>query len=283
MPDSQYKKFVNQRFFECINVLKSRSEVNSDREFALSIGISPSNLGDIKADRRSVTIEILNRATDKFGINSAYIVTGAGRPFLKATSREEETVSVKTREVVVVATQDTTGNTTVPLINHKAAATFVAGYQSQEWFEEQDSILLPSYMIKEGQCYALQVSGDSMEPTLQQDDWVICRLLEDSDYRFISDGEVYVIVSEQKGIQIKRIRNRLHQYGVIRCLSDNPKHETFDIPESELLQVWKVEWHLRSHLPEVSADIDHLQGNLQTMMEEMKKLQTSYNNQVSTS
>ena len=280
MPDNQYKKLVNQRFFECINVLKNRSEVNSDREFALSVDISPSNLGDIKANRRSVTIEILNRAADKFGINSAYIVTGAGRPFVKASDTSEP-AATKVREVVVVATQDTSGNTTVPLINHKAAATFVAGYQSQEWFEEQDSILLPSYMIKEGQCYALQVSGDSMEPTLQQDDWVICRLLDDSEYRYIGDGEVYVVVSEQKGIQIKRIRNRLHQYGVIRCLSDNPKHETFDIPESELLQVWKVEWHLRSHLPEVSTDIDHLQDNLQSMMEEMKKLRANYQGEVS--
>lgn len=278
MPDNQYKKLVNQRFFECINVLKSRNVINSDREFALSIDISPSNLGDIKADRRSVTIEILNRATDRFGINSAYIVTGAGRPFVKTSDESAETVVTKTREVIVVATQDTSGNTTVPLINHKAAATFVSGYQSQEWFEEQDSILLPSYMIKEGQCYALQVSGDSMEPTLQQDDWVICRLLDDSEYRYIGDGEVYVVVSAQKGIQIKRIRNRLHQYGVIRCLSDNPKHDTFDIPESELLQVWKVEWHLRSHLPEVSANIDHLQS----MMEEMKKLSNTYQGEVPT-
>ena len=283
MPDNQYKKFVNQRFFECINMLKSRNEVNSDREFALSIGISPSNLGDIKADRRSVTIEILNRATDKFRINSAYVVTGAGHPFLKASDNSTESTPVKTREIVVVATQDPSGNTTVPLINHKAAATFIAGYQSQEWFEEQDSILLPSYMIKEGQCYALQVSGDSMQPTLQQDDWVICRLLEESEYRYISDGEVYVVVSEQKGIQIKRIRNRLHQYGVIRCLSDNPKHDTFDIPENELLQVWKVEWHLRSQLPEVSGDIDQLQDNLQSMMDEMKKMRANYDNKLSAS
>ncbi len=251
-------------------MLKSRNEINSDREFALSIDVSPSNLGDIKANRRSVTLEILNRAADRFDINSAYIVTGAGRPFNKRGERPAPVAP--TREVVVVATQDTNGNTTVPLINHKAAATFVAGYQSQEWFEEQDSILLPSYMIKEGQCYALQVSGDSMEPTLLQDDWVICRLLDSADYRYLSDGEVYVVVSEQKGIQIKRVRNRLHQYGVIRCLSDNPKHDTFDIPESELLQIWKVEWHLRSHLPEVSPDIDHLHSNLQDMMEEMKQL-----------
>ncbi len=114
-------------------MLKSRNQINSDREFALSIGISPSNLGDIKADRRSVTIEILNRATDTFGINSAYIITGAGHPFVKSTDSAEAPPQ-KTREVVVVATQDTAGNTTVPLINHKAAATFVAGYQSQEWF-----------------------------------------------------------------------------------------------------------------------------------------------------
>ncbi len=280
MPDNQYKKFVNQRFFACIAMLKSRNQVNSDREFALSIGISPSNLGDIKADRRSVTIEILNRATDTFGINSAYIITGAGHPFVKPVDGAVVQMPVKTREVVVVATQDTTGNTTVPLINHKAAATFVAGYQSQEWFEEQDSILLPSYMIKEGQCYALQVSGDSMEPTLMPDDWVICRLLDSAEYRYLSDGAVYVVVSQQKGIQVKRVRNRLHQYGVLRCLSDNPKHETFDIPEEELLQVWKVEWHLRSHLPEVSPDIDHLQDNLQTMMEEMKKLRANYKGEI---
>ncbi len=135
-------------------------------------------------------------------------------------------------------------------------------------------------MIKEGQCYALQVSGDSMEPTLLPDDWVICRLLDSDEYRYLSDGEVYVVVSQQKGIQVKRVRNRLHQYGVLRCLSDNPKHETFDIPEEELLQVWKVEWHLRSHLPEVSPDIDHLQDNMQTMMEEMKKLRANYKGEI---
>ena len=269
MPDNHYKNLVNQRFFECINMLKTRGDISSDREFALTIEISPSNLGDIKANRRSVTIEILNRAHERFGLNSGYIITGIGKPFVNS-----QDTPPTPREIIVVATQDTAGNTTVPLINHKAAASFMTGYQSQEFFEEQDTILLPSYMIKDGQCYALQVSGDSMEPTLQPDDWVICRLLDNNEYRYISDGEVYVVVSEQKGIQIKRVRNRLHQYGVIRCLSDNPKHETFDIPESELLQVWKVEWHLRSHLPEVSTDIDQIQDKLQQMVEEeMKKIQ----------
>ena len=277
MADNQYKNLVNERFFECIHMLKSRKEINSDREFALAIGITPSNLGDIKANRRSVTIEILNRALDKFKINSAYIISGLGQPFVNQKSGDSPS---KVREVIMVATQDTQGNTTVPLINHKAAANFMTGYQTQEFFEERESLQLPDYMIRNGQCYGVQVSGDSMEPTLMEDDWVVCRLLDNSAYRNITDGGVYVIVSQDRGIQIKRIRNRLHQYGYIRCLSDNPKHEPFDIPEAELLQIWKVEWHLRSSLPEPKPEIDDIQDKLDQMTE-LLRLQNRVDNNLS--
>ncbi len=273
MSDNQFKTFVNKRFFECIDMLKKRKVISSDREFANTIGISPSNLGDIKANRRSVTLEILNNATKYFKMSSAYIVTGSGNPFAEKPVDDEQESKIKVKEIIVVATQDTKGNTTVPLINQKAAANYLAGYQSQEWFEEQENILLPSFMLKNGICYALQVSGDSMEPTLSEDDWVICRLLEPSDYSNITDGNVYVLVSEQKGIQIKRVKNRLHQYGHIRCISDNPKHTTYELEENELLQIWKVEWHLRSYLPESSPDLGDIQGKLLNMEQEMMRLQ----------
>jgi phage repressor protein C with HTH and peptisase S24 domain len=266
MPDNQYKNSVNERFFECINMLKKSKEVHSDREFAKSIEISPSNLGDIKANRRSVTLEILNRAYDRFGINSSYVITGNGEAFHKKGEQDTST------EVVVVATQDTTGNVTVPLINHKAAANYLSGYDSQEWFEAQESLQLPSYMLKDGLCYAVQVSGESMEPTLYEDDWVICRLLDKSDYRYINDGAVYLVVSQEMGIQVKRIKNRLQQFGTIRCISDNPKHQPYELKEQEILQLWKVEWHLRSHLPEVNLDLDNIQGQISSMAEEMQKL-----------
>jgi phage repressor protein C with HTH and peptisase S24 domain len=269
MPDNQYKKNVNERFFDCIHMLKKRNVVQSDREFARQIGISPSNLGDIKAHRRSVTLEILNRANQQFGISSAYVVSGKGRLFINEDTDEQ----AGGKEVLIVATQDASGNTTVPLINHRAAANYLSGYQSQEWFEAQDSIQLPDYMIKDGLSYAVQVSGDSMEPTLSEDDWVICRLLDKSDYRYINDGNVYLVVSEERGIQVKRIRNRLQQYGTIRCLSDNPRHEPYELEEQQVLQLWKVEWHLRSHLPDLNLELNHMQGKLKTMAEEFEKLQ----------
>lgn len=280
MPDNQFKNFVNKRFFECIEALKKQKLVSSDREFAQTIGISPSNLGDIKASRRSVTIEILNNSFKHFRINSAYIITGKGSPFIEEKA-EAGNISEKVKEVIVVATQDAKGNVTVPLINHKAAANYLAGYQSQEWFEEQENILLPSFMLKNGICYALQVNGDSMEPTLSEDDWVICRLLDGSEYTNIVDGGVYVIVSEQQGIQIKRVKNRLHQYGFIKCLSDNPKHEPYEIRESDLLQIWKVEWHFRSYLPENNHEWGNVQDKLESMEMEMKRLQNQINDSLS--
>ncbi len=278
MSDNQFKNLVNKRFFECVEMLKKRKAISSDREFAQTIHISPSNLGDIKANRRSVTIEILNNAFKYFKINGAFVITGKGSPFAETTDSPGDP---KVKEVVVVATQDTSGNTTVPLINQKAAANYLAGYQSQEWFEEQDNILLPSFMLKNGICYALQVNGDSMEPTLSEDDWVICRLLEANEYANLTDGNVYVVVSEQRGIQIKRIKNRLHQYGSVRCISDNPKHEPYEIPEAELLQIWKVEWHLRSYLPDTSYEWADVQDKLESMKHEMKRLQDQISDSLS--
>lgn len=272
MPDNQYKNSVNERFFECIHILKKSNEVHSDREFAISIDISPSNLGDIKANRRSVTLEILNRAYQRFGINSSYVITGKGDAFHRKGLKGKEEEKDPT-EVVVVATQDAEGNVTVPLINHKAAANYLSGYDSQEWFEAHESLQLPSYMLKDGLCYAVQVSGESMEPTLYEDDWVICRLLDKSDYRYINDGAVYLVVSQELGIQVKRIKNRLQTHGTIRCISDNPKHTPYQLQENEILQLWKVEWHLRSHMPEVNHELDDIQGQLSNMAVEMQKLQ----------
>ena len=276
MPDNQYKNSVNERFFECIHILKKSNKVHSDREFAKSIDISPSNLGDIKANRRSVTLEILNRAYQRFGINSSYVITGKGDAFhrkgLKGKEEKDPT------EVVVVATQDAEGNVTVPLINHKAAANYLSGYDSQEWFEARESLQLPSYMLKDGLCYAVQVSGESMEPTLYEDDWVICRLLDKSDYRYINDGAVYLVVSQELGIQVKRVKNRLQTQGTIRCISDNPKHSPYELQESEILQLWKVEWHLRSHMPEVNHELEDIQGQLTSMAAEMQKLQRKMGN-----
>jgi phage repressor protein C with HTH and peptisase S24 domain len=189
----------------------------------------------------------------------------------------EPTPKTYTKKVdIVVSTQDTTGNATVPMINHQAAANYLTGYQSQEYFEELEPLTLPSYMMRSGQHYALQVLGNSMESTLHDGDWLVCRLLEPSEYEYMQDGLIYVIVCVNRGIQVKRIKNRLKNHGnpFIRCRSDNRAHAPYNVYPQDIVQIWIVEWQLTAYMPNreemIYNKLDAMQERIEDLEIEMR-------------
>jgi phage repressor protein C with HTH and peptisase S24 domain len=117
------------------------------------------------------------------------------------------------------------------------------------------------------QHYALQVSGDSMNPSLQDGDFVICGMMDKGEWEYIQDGDVCVINSDSRGLQIKRLKNRLRE-GYLICQSDNRNHPTFNLVDKDIIEIWRVSWKLSSHLADdgsINKKISDLEERLNRM------------------
>ena len=183
---------------------------------------------------------------------------------------------------IIVATQDTAGNPTYTAINHRAAANYLSGYESQEYYESLGVATLPRALVgSPRQGILLQVEGDSMTPKFQHGDWVACTLLDRSEWPQARDFDCYVVVSTTYGIQFKRIKNTLTKYGFLRCKSDNRRHRAYNIEEENLLQLFRFVLHISpdasnpedalyqkvDHLEDTTTDLRILVEQLQDRLE----------------
>lgn len=101
--------------------------------------------------------------------------------------------------------------------------------------------------VQEGECevrpvmapfpwydFTIEVSGDSMEPTLQDGDIIACEWLpRDAEYK---KDKIYVLDTNE-GAVVKRITN---DGNVIHCRSDNPKYKDFIVDVYSILRIARV-------------------------------------------
>jgi SOS-response transcriptional repressor LexA len=140
---------------------------------------------------------------------------------------------------IIVATPDVAGNRTVPIVNRKAAAFYLTGYQTQEYFEELDAMTVPAYLLRgSGQGLVIQAVNDSMEDTIFDGDYLICRLVERANWIEIPDFTICVVVTESRGIQVKRVKNRLTQDRLLRLSSGNRRYPSFNVFAEDIHQIW---------------------------------------------
>ena len=252
---------ISRRWLECVDLLIKSGIVGTYRAFCDSIGVAPQSLNDIKKERRAVTLEMVYATCDTYPVGLTYLIQGTGPRLMPQNvegivegivevNRENKINPTKnplqpTRTEFIVATQDTSGNPTYSLINHKAAANYLSGYQSQEFYESLGVVTLPRALVgspKQG--VFLQIEGDSMTPKFQHGDWVACTLLDRSEWHTVRDLDCYVVVSTTYGIQFKRVKNTLQKYGFLRCKSDNRRHRAYNIEEENLLQLFRFVLHV---------------------------------------
>lgn len=151
---------------------------------------------------------------------------------------------------VLLVTPDVNGNRSVPIVNRKAAANYLTGYQTQEYFEELDALTLPPYLLRGGeQGLVIQVVNDSMEDTIFEGDYLICRLIDRGRWPEINDFTVCVVVTDSRGVQVKRVKNRLVRDGLLRLSSDNRRYPSFNVFPDDIHQIWQVVFLLTANLP----------------------------------
>ncbi len=242
----------------------------NEKRFAESIGVKPAVINNYTTGKQQSKpgFEVLSKILATYpDVNIDWLITGQGS-MLRSDRFLNKFKANQPR--ILVSTQDTKGNTTVPIINLRAAANYLTGHQTQEYFEQLDSLNLPSHFKGNKQSYALQVSGDSMFPTLHDGDLVICSYCSPSDWEYVNDGEVYVVVSE-KGLQVKRVQNQLSTTKDMIFNSDNKYHKPFKLAAEEIIELWKVNWKLSADL-DLPLQEDNLEARVEMLETKLEKL-----------
>jgi len=222
----------------------------TQEEAATQSGFAQRDISRFEKGRAKTVPNAYMQFLHKMGVdlNSLFDETCERARFVSAPDSSSET-GLPAAPVVVV-TPDVAGNRTVPIVNRKAAASYLTGYQTQEYFEELDVITLPPYLLRgSGQGLVIQAVNDSMEDTIFEGDYLICRLIERGQWADINDFTVCVVVTDSRGVQVKRIKNRLQRDGLLRLSSDNRRHPSFNVFADDIHQIWQVVFLLTANMP----------------------------------
>ena len=235
------KNIVSQRFIKCHDKLREDKVVRSSRQFALTLNYLPQSLSEILKGRRDVTIELLRSAVETYKMNPVYLLTGNGPMFM--TEETDQTFRVltaiknKEEEDLIVH---------VPL---PAQSAYAAERNDPSFVADLPTFSLPDYKYKVGTHRAFDVPGDSMEPTLFEGDKVVCVFLEPTLWESgIKDNFAYVVVT-RNDVAVKRVKNLITADKKIELLSDNPAYEPYEVPLSDLQEIWYVRARITPFLP----------------------------------
>lgn len=265
----------NSNFFERLQQFIVNEGFKNTNEFAKHLGWkSPEKLYRLERKQNAKpSFDIINDISNKFeNIDLRWLITGKsevtpiGKPEnkLHEPSHKYDTPSSKSEklsptlvkklsptlsptpkmELPKVVTVDKTGNDNIVMVPVAARAGYLLGYGDVEYIKE-----LPTYNVprlQNGTFRAFEVDGHSMTPTITHGDIVFAEWVE--KFEHITDDRVYVIVTKTDGIVIKRVLNRVEQYGFLVAKSDSitnkRQYPNLNIPPNEVLEIWAAKMYL---------------------------------------
>ena len=224
---------ITQRFLECFEQLWKLNKVRSARQFALSLDYLPQSFSEIQKGRRDVPIEILRKAVEVYHLNPVYLLMGKG------SLMYDETEHQKTKVIPIVT--DREGNENIVHVPVKAQAGYATDALETTFFVEQlPTYTLPDYAYQMGTYRSFEVSGDSMYPTLEDNDTIVCSYLDQNYWESsVKDNHVYVIVT-QGDVFVKRVVNNLRKHRHLELHSDNDLFPMLRINSLEIKEIWLV-------------------------------------------
>ena len=195
-----------------------------------------------KDNLRTITYAQAKNLVRFFGVSEAYLFRGIG-PFF---SDEEETDLKKTMNEVKVshhkADENIIENQQVPHKNilFSSVSAFASRTFDLGAHEDTERFFIPRMG---GEHIAFYIKGNSMSPTIEDGDMIICRAVETCEP--VNENQIYAIVLNNGTVLIKRIQkiiNKQKQMLKLKLISDNYlEHDPFEIPVNDVRKLLKVE------------------------------------------
>ena len=177
-------------------------------------------------------------------------------------------VFVKGNEVRVLATTVDSGNKdNIEIVSIKAKAGYTTGYFDPEFISGLPNFQLP-ILSGERKYRAFQISGDSMLP-VQDKSWVVGEYVQ--DLSSIKDDHQYIVLTLNEGIVFKKVKNELQAKGSLKMISTNPEYDPYELPISEIREVWKFVLYMTGDIP-APSDNRQIFHNLEQIRKEIVEI-----------
>ncbi len=210
--------------------------------------------------------DVLMSIIDEFNINPDYLF-GKDEQMIRAEVHKTQTYSGMPQVVAV----NPTGNENVVYVPIKARAGYLNGYGDTEFIETLPTFNMPHLTNGTYRCF--EVYGNSMVRTFFDGDLVFGKYVE--SLNDIKDGRIYVIVSKNDGIVLKRVINRIEERGKLILKSDNKNgnYPTYTIEADDIMEVWYVTMFASKQMPEpvdIYDRLHELESQLVALQEAVK-------------
>lgn len=177
-------------------------------------------------------------------LSSDRLLLGRGSMLVRSgASRAATSLSGVGQVLTVTVGKDGEGNTAfVPL---PAQAGYPRQFNEAVYLRQLRHYRMPGF--ESGTYRAFEVSGDSMEPTLNHRDVVVASYVD--ELRLLVPGEVYVVVTPE-AVLLKRIKKRVRAPdGKIMLHSDNSHLRPYGVETRDIRQLWRVQGYVSSYVP----------------------------------
>lgn len=187
--------------------------------------------------------DVLSSIINEFDINPDYLF---GKSEIMSLKRKDS-YQVYSGVPQVVAT-DELGNENIVYVPIKARAGYLNGYGDMNFIQKLSSFHMPH--LSDGTFRCFEVQGNSMVRTFFDGDLVFGKYVE--GFSEVKDGRVYVIISKNDGIVLKRVINRIEEKGKLILKSDNKdgNYPTYTINADEVMEMWYVTMFASKQMPE---------------------------------
>lgn len=194
--------------------------------------------------------------------------TGSGRFDLHSQAAEPAERYV---QVPVVSNRE--GEPRIVMLDTRAAAGFPGHVGDAEFLRDQPLMHLPGHRYSGGGLIALQVSGDSMAPTIRHGDWLVARPLV-SPLEEMVEGYVHLLVTRD-GCVAKRLFKGPKGRQTLVCRSDNPAYPSYEVAPEAGDQVYMalaiLSEDLSNRANDVELRITRLERDLMAVQAALKK------------
>ncbi len=209
--------------------------------------------------------DVLTSIIKEFNINPEYLF-GMSDIMVK----ERNPINGNYTGTPQVVSTNSEGNENIVFVPTQARAGYLSGYGDTEYIEKLPTFHMPR--LNNGSFRCFEVQGNSMVRTFFDGDLVFGKYVE--NLTDVKDGRVYVIVSKNDGIVLKRVINRIEERGKLILKSDNKdgNYPTYTINADEVMEVWYVTMYASKQMPEpidIYDRLHDLETKLVTLQEKL--------------
>jgi len=217
---------------------------------AKKLGVTQSIISLIESHKSSVSINFLVKMSDHFDISLDWLVHG--------TNVYERYGS----------------SDMIPMVAGVAHADYIQKHKDENFLKSLDLYKIPGF--DEGSFRIFEVKGDSMAPTISDQDKLI--VSEVSGHEHIVEGKIYVVVFEND-IVVKRLYLKSSSNGdkpAYLLRSDNANYQEMEMNVDTVIEIWKVEARITNSFlnknNSLNKRISDLENKIFEMKEHLKKL-----------